>query len=391
MKKVLSILLAFTFVVQPAYTIAQPAKPPKKGVVARAKEKWSAMGEAVKRGRTLLKENGTCLLLGKGKNCTPGRRGALRVIRDFTLGRTRNVRDGIKGFIQFNLGCFVSILTFLGIPVIATVASVEAGIRAVASSEEKMKKFKEVWTRWAARMSSGMKGGGLFPEVIEALVETESPELPNEMFVLAECTIILFLEIFLIAIVVSLAYERTPAGRRSSKKVTVWGKVITDLFDTMQQKMSDFQEDAATADVINALVQIFNKKKNAWPRTYKEFLRAHGLTGPEWDDEKLDIKTFDALGISDISKIKIGYKTLINLAFMPNLRLFPFGKYDKKRVALIDKLREKGVATEEFTWRIEDLKVGIKAIEEAQKKSSVPIDQRLLNDIANKAVKAARE
>ncbi len=143
MKKVLSIVLALSFVVQPAYSIAQPANQPKKGVVTRVKEKASAMGEAVKKAGVILKEHSQCLLLGKGENCTPERRGALRSLRSFTQGKAKDVLDRIRNMESYRLNCLAKMLSVvLVVPVEMTAPAVKKAIIALfSSSREKRDKL----------------------------------------------------------------------------------------------------------------------------------------------------------------------------------------------------------------------------------------------------------
>ncbi len=113
MKKVLSILLALSFVVQPAYSVAQPAQPPKKGVITRAKEKWSAMKEAVKKGSAVLKANWQCITKGKGEKCSPDRYLSLQIIRNFVKGNTKAAKEGLQKLVQAHKDCWVPVLVML--------------------------------------------------------------------------------------------------------------------------------------------------------------------------------------------------------------------------------------------------------------------------------------
>ena len=124
MKKVLSILLALSFVVQPAYSVAQPAQAPKKGVITKAKEKWSAMKEAVKKGNAVLKANWQCITKGKGEKCSPDRHLALQVIRNFVKGNSKAAQEAFKKLIQAHKDCWVPVLVMLvGAGFITTVAT----------------------------------------------------------------------------------------------------------------------------------------------------------------------------------------------------------------------------------------------------------------------------
>ncbi len=390
MKKILSIFLVFSlFIQQPAYSIAQASEPQKKGVIARAKATFSAMKEAMSRGRAMLKANSQCLLLGKGKDCTPEKRGMLLVIRDFTLGRFKKASSGIKAAIKLNLGCFVALLTFVGVPVTATVTSVEAGIKALATSKEKMAKFKEVWSDWNKRREKGMRGGGLLPEFMEKWERQVHPR-HGKSPLLIQCTFYFMAEISVIIMIAMGIFTISPAGRRFSRENEVKKKMTTDLFNTMQQQMETFSRDTTAEEVIDALVEIFNQKKKKWPDTYKAFLKEHNLIGLEYDDPKLEIATFDQLGINKFSNIQgIVPKSLIRLALLPGLIIFPLGKYDEKRLEIIEMLKTKDVSPDSSERQsIHELKVGLRAINKAKELGSA--SQALLDDIAERAVRDYR-
>lgn len=391
MKKTLSLFLVFSLMIQPAFIVAQTAQPPKKGMVTRAKEKFFAMREAMKRGATILKANSQCLLFGKGRDCTPGKRGALRVIRDFTLGSFKKAGSGIKVVIQANFGCFVSLLSVVGIPVIATVGSVEAGIRALAASKEKMAKFKEVWNRWMQRMEKGVvHGGGLMPEIVEKHVEGPTA-IPPELYVPTQCTLFLIGEILTIILIAGGIYNLTPAARKSSERrklqAIVRGKVIRVLYDAMEKKLREFDATTSVGVANQALLIIFNTMKDGWPKSYKDFLGKSGLNDPGYADDELKIKTFDELNIKGLEDITKDGKSLISPLLLSDLPLFPF-LYDKKRLAFIDKLKEQHVRPiggEQA--RINGLSTGIEAIMDAQRLSRVPMSQEVMSRIASDAIK----
>ncbi len=285
---------------------------------------------------------------------------------------------GPKAIIKENLGCFVSLLSFLGIPVIATVGSIEAGIRALVASKEKMAKFKEVWSTWTHRMKKmekGMKGGGL-------LVNLESGQ---EVLHLYGCTILFFLDA--VALIGFIAL--TPAGRRLGRKHYVRDKVRDALFRHMKFSMNNLDAPTTAQEVATRLFNAFDDRKNKWEENNEGFLKNLGLTGPAYDDEKLKIKTFDKdqLNIEFKDIMSNREESLLSLALLPNPNLFPFGKYDERRLLLIKELREKGVQSSPLEGqRIWELNVAIDAIKEVQDQSSLPMDQSALNVIGNKAI-----
>ncbi len=106
-------MLALSFVVQPAYSVAQPAQPPKKGVITKAKEKWSAMKEAVKKGSAVLKANWQCITKGKGEKCSPDRYLSLQIIRNFVKGNSKAAKEGLQKMVQAHKDCWVPVLVML--------------------------------------------------------------------------------------------------------------------------------------------------------------------------------------------------------------------------------------------------------------------------------------
>ena len=415
MKKILSIFLVFSlFIQQPAYSIAQASEPQKKGVIARAKATFSAMKEAMSRGNAMLKANSQCLLLGKGKDCTPEKRGMLVVIRDFTLGRFKKASNGIKVVIKANLGCFISILTvFGGMEVMGTVGGVEAAIRALATSKEKKAKFKEVWSRWSQRIEKGFFGAGLLPGKLREKWE-EKQQLTSEqqgglLMLPVACAGFIVLEIMAIIGISEAIFAMSPEGhrqRRLSREDEVRWEVgdpaMRDVFDTMQQRMQAFTSDTTAREVIEAFDTILKEKKDEWPDTYKAFLSKHGLTGPKYDDPEAKIKTFDQLGLIRLRNIRQGgqtlrgiwqpSQTLISLALLPELQLFPLGKYDEKRLKIINMLVKYRVVPlkEKHEQRlVKELRVAVDAKNKAKKLDS-SASQALLDDIAEKAVRNYR-
>lgn len=106
MKKILSLFLAFSLVVQPAYSVVQTAQPKKKGIITKTKEKWSEMKEAISKGKAVLKANWKCFTTRKGEGCTKDKHIALQIISNFVTGKTEAAKERLLVFLKMNRECW---------------------------------------------------------------------------------------------------------------------------------------------------------------------------------------------------------------------------------------------------------------------------------------------
>lgn len=106
MKKILSIILAFSFVV-PAYGAVVPAKKTHKD------SKIAQFRKSIKDALGILKANWQCFTTGKGPKCSPARHLSLQIIRNFVTGKMKAVREGLRKFAQLHKKCWGVVLGIL--------------------------------------------------------------------------------------------------------------------------------------------------------------------------------------------------------------------------------------------------------------------------------------
>lgn len=203
-KKILSIILAFSFVVQPAYTIDQPVHPPKKRLVTRAKEKLVSMKEAMSRGRAVLKANWQCLTTGKGEKCSPEKRLSLQIIRNFVKGNMKATKEGLGKLLAKHWTCWKGVLKGVGISLLAIPALLAVGVAGAAFAADPLVATSVLETTGkVVRIHQEQRAGKPKPQPKpEPVKPSEKKTFGQKLKTVGQCLLVIGLDIAIITALV---------------------------------------------------------------------------------------------------------------------------------------------------------------------------------------------